>query len=147
MSSPGRQQPPAWAAQYFGIPFVDLGRDRSGCDCWGLFRLVMKEQAGIDLPSHDEYEGTSDKEDGPVIEALIKQGLASDEWIRIERGQERAFDGLLYQVAGYPMHVGLILCPGRALHAVEGTGVAQLKYDLPSYRHVVIAFYRHKSLI
>ena len=39
-----------WANAYVGLPWADLGRDRTGCDCWGLARLVYAEQLGIALP-------------------------------------------------------------------------------------------------
>ena len=41
-------QPPSWAGAYVGIPYRDHGADRSGCDCWGLVRLVYRERARID---------------------------------------------------------------------------------------------------
>lgn len=138
---------PAWAASYIGIPFRDLGRDRSGCDCWGLHRLILAEQAGIELPAGDGYDGTDAVEDGPVIEGIIKAGLAGDDWHPIPAGEERCFDGMLYRVEGFPMHVATVLASGTSIHCVEPRGACQMRYRLRSYRHVILGFYRHKSLI
>jgi len=33
-----------WASTYVGIPYRFAGRDRAGCDCWGLVRLVLAER-------------------------------------------------------------------------------------------------------
>ena len=38
-------------SNFVGIPHADLGRDRAGCDCYGLLRLVYAEDLGIALPS------------------------------------------------------------------------------------------------
>lgn len=45
-------QPPARAGTYVGIPYADHRSDRSGCDCWGLVRLVYRERAGVVLPAY-----------------------------------------------------------------------------------------------
>jgi cell wall-associated NlpC family hydrolase len=141
-----REQPPAWARDYIGIPFRDLGRDRQGCDCWGHHRLILMERAGILLPDEDRYEGTTSKEDGDVIEGIIKGGLG-DYGPRIEPGAERCLDGILFRIEGYPMHVGTVLAPGVAIHCIEGSGARLMHYRLPRYRHIVLGFYRHQSLL
>ena len=33
-----------WTQKYVGIPYRDLGRDMTGCDCWGLLRLVYGQE-------------------------------------------------------------------------------------------------------
>lgn len=37
-------------AKYLSIPYKQLGRDVSGCDCWGLLCLVIKNEYGITIP-------------------------------------------------------------------------------------------------
>lgn len=138
-------QIPAWAARYIGIPFVDLGRDERGCDCWGLARLILRTEAGIDLPSFEEYDGTG-HQDIPRIAALIDAGLQSGIWHEIAPGSEKPLDGILIRKRGLPTHTGIVLVPGLAIHTVYGAGAIALEYGRPLTRHKVIAFYRHNLL-
>ena len=43
-----------WTARYINIPYINKGREFSGADCWGLVRLVYKNELGIDLPTYGE---------------------------------------------------------------------------------------------
>ena len=69
-------QPPAWAGAYVGIPYVDHGRDRAGCDCWGLVRLIIAERTRFVLPSFaTDYDGEADSVGvGRCVEAAHASG-------------------------------------------------------------------------
>lgn len=43
-----------WAEKYVGLPFVDGGRDWKGCDCWGLVKLILQTECGIEVPSYGD---------------------------------------------------------------------------------------------
>ncbi len=45
------QLTPFWLGHYLGLPYHENGRDRSGLDDWGLYRLISAEQFNIALPS------------------------------------------------------------------------------------------------
>lgn len=120
-------QPPFWAAKYIGIPFVDLGRTHEGCDCWGLVRLVLMEQARLDLPSlSTSYD--SEKNHNKVI-AEIELNKYSGSWKPVQDGEEKTFDvaemSSPVRVRGKwafpPLHVGIFVCPRWILHVERET--------------------------
>ena len=39
-----------WWNKYVGIPYAPGMSSRDGCDCWGLVRLVYREEFGTLLP-------------------------------------------------------------------------------------------------
>lgn len=149
---------PRWAAGYIGIPFVEKGRDRDGCDCWGLCRLIWSEQAGLALPSYDTaYDRPNNGQ--AVSEAIRVFGTGSDEWRPVADGEERLFDAAemrgLYRVEidgrlvwrRANMHVGLVLAPGTLIQ-VERMVEAVLGYYRRD-RHVrsrIVGFWRHRDL-
>ena len=122
---------PDWTLHYIGIPFAQHGRDHEGCDCWGLYRLVMMEQFDWDLPSMGEvYASISDGE--LVSELIHDNGIANDDWQEVQPGLEKLGDAILmsglYQQNGQwhkaNMHVGLVMAPGIMLHVEKGIDAA-----------------------
>lgn len=88
----------AWYTKYVGIPFVEKGRDENGCDCWGLVRLIYKNELGIDLPDYlDCYETTNDRE---KLSSVIKEQTEKN-WVSDQEHKE--FDVIILMMRGVPM--------------------------------------------
>lgn len=137
---------PPWTAQYIGLPFEPRGRGPSAYDCYGLVRLVMAEQFGIDLPSYaGSYDGTGREhvaELGRLVDAT-RPLLDLDE---IPAGAERLGDAILLRALGQPSHIGLVIEPGLMLHTEAGTDSALADYTAMNWSRRVLGFYRHRGL-
>jgi len=144
-------QPPPWAAEYVGIPFVDLGRDRAGVDCWGLALLILAERAGIELPSlATDYRSEADAES---VSAAIEAERTSGCWRRVEAGAEQPFDIVEMSTptrlaaGGWtfaPLHVGVVAAPGWMLHVERATAAVLVRYrEDQAIRRRVLGFWRH----
>ena len=147
------EDPPAWVNGYVGIPWRELGRDRDGCDCWGLFRLIMAERFGVALPAYGG-QGYRDRDDAPGVASLISTGLTA--WIEVARrnpvtgmaplGAERPGDGVLMRRRGLPIHVGVVVSAGHLLHVQRGADAVCVPYHPPSQRRSIEGIYRHPEL-
>ena len=127
-----RQEPPEWVADYIGIPFVAKGRDREGCDCWGLVRLVLAERFGLDLPSY--AEGYDSLEDVTAIVELIGGAQEEGAWQRVAAEEARAGD--LAVLRGVPTpHIGVLVAPGIMLHALQGAQASLARLSDQAWRH------------
>lgn len=145
-----------WAADYIGIPFVERGRDSDGCDCWGLYRLILLKQVGLEVPSFVEtYRRTTE---GETIEDAIRiYGTENEEWTEIEGGSERLFDAV--HMVGFfdagdgrlrrsGMHVGMIVGPGILIHIERGIDAALGFYRTDrTLKRRILGFYRHRDLM
>lgn len=136
---------PGWVGRYIGIPFKDDGLDLRGCHCFGLVRLVLRERAGIDLPSYSE----TDANDLLAAAKHFRAGAGSDDWRKVETGF-RAFDCVLMtamtgttRVVG---HVGVLISPSRVLHVWEKTDSIHMPLDHPRLQQRVVGIYRHREL-
>lgn len=128
-----------WAGQYVGIPFDDHGRTREGADCWGLARLVLMEQYGLELPDYGEaYE---DAKNIRAVRRAIRAGLA-EEWKQVEAPQ--VGDLVIINLAALPWHCGLYVGDGRVLHVHAGAGAAIQELDKAPLKGKVEGFYRHE---
>jgi len=125
-----------WAANYIGIPYKLHGRDRLGIDCWGLVRMVLKEQFDINVPSLDgKYE--ADDEEG--VTDLIDETKAL---IKAEK-VNTPLDGdiVVLRYLGYTTHVGIVV-GDCILHASGVKMTALQKISSPHMMHRIQGYYR-----
>ena len=132
---------PSWVAEYCGLPFKEQGRSREGIDCWGLARLVLLEQLGLETPDYSAaYDDVADK---VVIPQVIRAGLEA-EWEKVAVPQP--FDLIILKVAGNPMHVGLVVSTDSFLHAPEGKLMSlPERFTDRIWKNRIEGFYRHVS--
>lgn len=129
-----------WVSAYVGIPYRFAGRDRSGCDCWGLVRLVLSERFGIVLPSFAEDYAGGDRD---ALAALVSDALPLVGVDRVEDPREG--DIVLLRLAGQPCHVGLVVGgPGERnlLHTLTAHDSALDYYDGHDWIKRKEGFYR-----
>lgn len=101
-----------WANDYVGVPYAGNGRDRRGCDCWGLMVMVFREQRGIDLPDWllpDDYT---------LSEAVraITLGIGETKHQAERLDAAEAWAVVVAERRTRPHHVGLCIGRGHVLH-------------------------------
>lgn len=123
--------------RYVGTPFLAGGRQHGGLDCWGLVRLVLLEEFGIDVPA---YGGLPCSVAEPIEREI-------DGWINIEVGRARPGDVLWLRTGARTDHVGIIARRGRMLHTTPRTGVVLERYEAPPWwPGRIVGVYRHPDL-
>ncbi len=144
-------QPPAWAGVYVGIPYRDHGSDWSGCDCWGLVRLIYRQRAGITLP---DYAGDyADEADTEGVGRCVEAARVSGTWSLID-GPPVAFDvvemlSVLRARNGWsypPLHVGVLVAADWLIHTEAATGARLVRRDDRALGKRVAGFWRHRAL-
>lgn len=131
---------------YVGIPYVDKGRDRTGCDCWGLVRLVHTDH-GVEVPTYGEI---SADELLRVSRAVKSQTDDDQTWINVTNQPRRAFDCVVMRHTFRPGetagHIGIMVSPTVMLHTEKGVGAIQVALNDPTVRPRILNFYRHRCL-
>ena len=104
-------------SKYIGIPYKNKGREMSGADCWGLVRLVYKNEYGINLLSFsDEYENS---EEGAKVREIVQKG--KDIFDSIIKAVPDYGDIVVFNMRGNPCHVGIYVGNNKVLHVLRGT--------------------------
>ncbi|WP_323036260.1 NlpC/P60 family protein [Pararhodobacter sp.] len=132
----------SWSNRYVGLPFAEFGRDRAGCDCWGLACIIYREEMNIALP---EYVGAySSADEHSEIAALISGAATSPLWVPVA-GTAMAFDIAVFRRGRFSTHLGIVIHHGIMIHmAGEDQSKVQGYTDGP-YKHRFAGHFRHAS--
>jgi|BioPla2DNA2_1021312.scaffolds.fasta_scaffold80673_3 cell wall-associated NlpC family hydrolase len=124
-------------SKYIGIPFVQKGRDWSGCDCWGLVILIYKEELGISLDSYDkEYQNCfTDKNIAKLVE------LEANKWTKVSKIEP--LDVLLFKQKGRSSHVAIAINDYLMLHTLINVGSCIERWDTGQWRCCFETAYRY----
>lgn len=128
----------SWANAYVGLPQRDMGRDRNGCDCWGLARIVYRAELGILLPVYSG--GVVCAGEAAEIAELIAEAGAQAPWQAVSG--PRAFDMLLFRRGAHARHLGVAIDARRMLH-MDRHGACIVDHTAPLWSHRNIGAWRH----
>lgn len=127
-----------WWNEYIGLPYKEKGRDRSGIDCWGLARLVYKEQFDIELPNLDDSYDLSEQDALVDLMAIHKEDWKATNVPNIG-------DVVVFKILGQPTHVGIVCGAGTFLHAREGSDSVIERLDSGAWKHRIEGFYTYSK--
>nr|BDD44770.1 tail assembly protein [bacterium] len=119
--------------KYIRIPYLDRGRDESGCDCWGLVRLVLENEFGKTLPDLD-YESAEIVED-----RLFDVSVAAVDAEEVKHPENG--DVVLIRGGLLPQHIGVFV-DGQVLHTAKGMGTVCERLSSPRLRGRIKGYYR-----
>lgn len=128
-----------WSNNYIGIPFKEKGRDRRGADCWGLVRLIYKEQYNIDLPSFaNEYPSVDDRE---RIHELIAQ--YKEAWNPVDTPSDGSV--VLFRMLGSETHIGVAINEQEFIHVREGADSVIERFDSVNWKNRLIGHFKYTT--
>jgi cell wall-associated NlpC family hydrolase len=125
-----------WFNKYIGIPFKDKGRDKDGADCYGLVRLIYKNELNIDLPDLIEaYESANDRE---ALEGVI-DAESKTRWKETTKPKE--FDVIVLKMCGAPSHLGVVIKNNYMIHCHKGSDTAIEQFNGMKWEKRILGFY------
>jgi cell wall-associated NlpC family hydrolase len=131
-----------WSDRYVGIPWADRGRTRAGCDCYGLARLIYREELGIALPDYREDYASATEE--AEVAALIARASVAPPWVHVE-GAARPFDLAVLRGQGLATHLGIVIREGLMIHMAARDRAVVQGYAAGSWKHRLVSRLRHRD--
>jgi len=126
--------------KYIGVPFVDRGITKDGADCYGLIRLVYKEELGIDIPEFN----SSCSDVKRIFLDYLKQ--ISEHW-ELVVDEPKLYDviAMAYDPE-HPkivQHFGIYIGNGMMLHTLNHVGAFTAKVS--DFNYFIKGIYRWKQ--
>ena len=128
----------SWVKNYIGIPFVSGGRDASGCDCYGIVRLILANEYGYDLPVLlGDYSNALNIAE---TKRLFTENIPILCGNKIEKPEEKSV--ALIKMFGRLCHIGLYAGDNYIIHSRHKTGVVCERIISPQLAGCVEGWYR-----
>ena len=124
--------------KYIGIPFKANGRDSTGLDCWGLVRLVYKQEYNIDLPSFTTEYDINDDERIKELFDQYKEG-----WIKLDFPEPGC--AVIFNILGETTHIGIFVENNKFLHVREGMDSVLESLENQKWNRRVQGFYKYNE--
>jgi cell wall-associated NlpC family hydrolase len=126
-------------SKFIGIPFVNGGRDYSGCDCWGLVKLIYKELANIDLP---EYHISC--HDTAKISTAVN--MSRRDWVKLAAPEVPCLVVMYLDRENpiMPSHVGVYVGNGEFIHTIEKQNSRIEKTSHLFYKNIIEGYYAYR---
>lgn len=125
-----------WSNKYIGIPYVDKGRDTAGSDCWGLVRLVYKEELNIELPSFFSDYTVSDTDRIYELMSQYKEG-----WEQLSLPSDKSV--VLFKILGKVSHIGVMINEHQFLHTKRNQDSSIESINNPKWANRVAGFFKY----
>lgn len=124
--------------KYIGIPFKEKGRDTIGVDCWGLVRLIYKQEYNITLPSFSEdYELSDDARIGELF-AQYQEG-----WESLDSPEPGCT--VLFRMFGTEAHIGIVVDISRFIHVREGRDSVIESLESAKWSKRIVGFFKYSE--
>jgi len=125
-----------WSNEYISIPYRPGGRDRYGCDCYGLVRLILKERFDKLLP-----ELSYDHNDNEKLADLVDEQKPLLQAERVDKPREG--DVVVMRFCGLPTHLGIMVDEYRFIHISNVTHMSCIeRIDNTRVKDRIEGFYR-----
>lgn len=141
--SAARSIPLSWVSRYVGIPFLDQGRDAYGCDCWGLVRLIYKNELNIDLPAYGEISAV----DLAKVARNITEGYNGETWEAVDVPQPLDVVVMRFHGSKHIGHVGVMVNDTDLIHTERRIDAAIVPLSHMTIRTRIVCFRRHKEMM
>lgn len=110
---------------------LDYEKDARGydkVDCYGLCYLYNKDILKKEIPQYASYQ------------------TDQDNYVRVRNGKEKSGDILMFNIMGYPIHVGVVVQPGVMLHIMEDSKSKIESYFCTKWQNRLDSIWRYEGI-
>jgi cell wall-associated NlpC family hydrolase len=124
------------------IPFVEGGRSKKGCDCWGLVRIFYKDILNIELPSFENIYLNENRNYSETSDNIEREKIKEKRDRFKQVNNPKYGDIILISLMGRPIHIGVALDNKTMIHTRKSSGVVIEDFSGVKWNKRIEGYYR-----